>query len=137
MKKTILLIAMFAGNAMAETPMFPTTAVYSPMQAWDKTAAWSLPKRPRGYIATISTMMRFGPAISDYVTCTIPGMTGAAGTETVRFSVSFSETKTVTMTGFVSGATLGLSCISEGLKQYPISIDAQMSAVSVDAVTKR
>jgi hypothetical protein len=64
-------------------------------------------------------------------------MTGAAGDEKVRFSVSFSETKTVTFTGFVAGTSLALNCISEGQKLKPVALEASLVAVSVDQAVRR
>ena len=131
-----LLLAPVITQA-AEIPVYPTVGVYSPMKTYDKAAAWTLPNRPRGYLVTLSAAMRFDPAISDYITCELPGMTGGAGTEKVRFSVGFSETKTVTMTGYVPGASLQLVCMSEGSKLRPVALDAAMTAVSVDQINRR
>jgi hypothetical protein len=132
-----LIAATLPVSARAEIPVFPTVGVYSPMRNWDKAASWTLPNRPRGYLAIISAALRFDPAISDYITCTLPGMTGAAGDEKVRFSVSFSETKTVTFTGFVAGTSLALNCISEGQKLKPVALEASLVAVSVDQAVRR
>ena len=140
MKKALIAAALIAASLSAtgaEIPMFPTVGVYSPTRSFDKTASWTLPNRPRGYLAIISAALRFDPAISDYITCKLPGMTGVAGDESVRFSVSFSETKTVTMTGFVSGTTLALDCTSEGQKLKPVALDASLVAVSVDQAVRR
>lgn len=131
------LLAASTATPAAEIPIFPTVGVYAPMKTFDKSAAWTLPKRPRGYLAIISAALRFDPAISDYITCKLPGMTGIAGDESVRFSVSFSETKTVTFTGFVAGTALSLDCTSEGQKLKPIALDAAMVAVSVDQAVRR
>lgn len=138
MKMLSAVIALLCAiPAAAEVPIYTTVGVYSPMRAFDKSASWTLPKRPRGYLVTITSAMRFDPAISDYVTCTLPGMSGVTGTEQIRFSVSFSETKTVTMTGYVSGTSLQFICATEGQKLSPISLDAAMTAVSVDQAIKR
>ena len=139
MKKAIALaVAMFAAAvAQAEIPLYPTIGVYSPARGWDKTAAWTLPRRPRGYLVIISASMRFDPTISDYVTCTMPGMVGAAGDETTRFSVSFSETKTITLTGFVPGTSVQVQCLSEGQKARPVNLTASMVGVSVDQALRR
>ena len=137
--KTALIASLLLATATqaAEIPMYPTVGVYSPMKTYDKAAAWTLPNRPRGYLVTIGMAIRFDPAISDYITCELPGMTGAAGTEKVRFSVGFSETKTVTITGYVPGATVQLVCMSEGSKLRPVALDAAMTAVSVDQINRR
>lgn len=137
--KTALIASLLLATATqaAEIPMYPTVGVYSPMKTYDKAAAWTLPNRPRGYLVTLNAALRFDPAISDYITCELPGMTGAAGTEKVRFSVGFSETKTVTMTGYVPGASLQLVCMSEGSKLRPVALDAAMTAVSVDQINRR
>lgn len=132
-----MIAATLPFSARAEIPVFPTVGVYSPTRSFDKTASWTLPKRPRGYLAIISAALRFDPAISDYITCTIPGMTGVAGDEKVRFSVSFSETKTVTMTGYVTGTTLALNCASEGQRLKPIALSASLVAVSIDQAVRR
>lgn len=138
MKASIIALALLASSpAHAEIPMYPTVGAFSPMQAYDKVASWTLAKRPRGYLATVSATLRFDQAISDWATCTLPGMTGAVATEKVRFSVGFSETKTVTMTGFVQGTSLQLVCLSEGLKLAPTALDAAMTAVSVDQAVRR
>ena len=134
---SVVIASLFAIPASAEVPLYTTVGIYSPMKTYDKTASWTLPKRPRGYLATISAAMRFDPAISDYITCNLPGMTGAAGNEKIRFSVSFSETKTVTMTGYVAGTSLQFICASEGQKLSPISLDAAMTAVSLDQAIRR
>ena len=138
MKMLSAVIALLCAiPAAAEVPIYTTVGVYSPMQTYDKSASWTLPRRPRGYLVTISSAMRFDPAISDYITCTLPGMSGVAGNEKIRFSVTFSETKTVTMTGYVAGTSLQFICVSEGQKLSPISLDAAMTAVSVDQAIKR
>lgn len=138
MKASIIALALLATSpAQAEIPLYPTVGTYSPMQAYDKVASWTLAKRPRGYLATVSATLRFDPAISDWVTCTLPGMTGAVAAERVRFSVTFSETKTVTMTGFVAGTSLQFVCLSEGSKRPPDALEAAMTAVSVDQAVRR
>lgn len=140
MNRTIIAAALIAASASthAETPIFPTVGVYSPMKSYSsQSPSWTLPKRPRGYLAIISAAMRFDPAISDYITCKLPGMIGIAGDESVRFSVSFSETKTVTFTGYVAGTSLALNCASEGQKLKPVALDASLVAVSVDSADLR
>lgn len=139
MKKVMALAMLLVMPlvAQAELPIFATVGVYSPVKEWDQKAAWTLPKRPKGYLVIISASMRFDPAISDYVTCTMPGMAGVAGDETTRFSVSFSETKTVTITGFVPSTSVQLQCLSEGQKARPVSLTASMVGVSVDQALRR
>lgn len=140
MKALITLASLLLAPAItqgAEIPVYPTVGVYSPMKTYDKAAAWTLPNRPRGYLVTIGAAIRFDPAISDYITCELPGMSGAAGNEKVRFSVGFSETKTVTITGYVPSTSVQLNCISEGSKLKPIALDAAMTAISIDNANRR
>ena len=138
MNKIAIAALLAASSAQAtEIPIFPTVGVYAPMKTFAKSASWTLPKRPKGYLAIISAALRFDPAISDYITCKLPGMTGTAGDESVRFSVTFSETKTITFTGFVAGTALSLDCTSEGQRLKPMALDASMVAVSVDQAVKK
>lgn len=138
MKKIIAGVLLLGSiSAQAEVPIFPTIGVYGPTKEWDKVASWTMPRRSKGYLTIISAAMRFDPAISDYVTCTIPGMVGVAGDETIRFSVTFSETKTVTVTGYVPSTSVKLQCVSEGLKATPVSLTASMVSVSVDQAIRR
>lgn len=130
-------LLFMSGVAVADTPMYPTYGVYSPTKSYTAPPTWTFTKRPKGYLVTISAAMRFDPAVSDYVTCELQGMEGLAGSEKYRFSVAFSETKTVTFVGFVIGTSVGLNCATEGSKLKPVALDASMIGVSIDQATKR
>lgn len=143
MNKMFLIISLIAGlffsmiAQAADTPIYPTRGIYSPNKVYNQTASWSFAKPQKGYLVTISAAMRFDPAVSDYISCELPGMVGLAGNEKYRFSVSFNETKTVVFTGLAQGTNLSLVCASEGQKLKPVTLSASLIAVSVDQVAAR
>lgn len=133
----VLFVFFMSVAGAADTPLYPTYGIYSPNTVYSQTANWSFAKPQKGYLVTISAAMRFDSAVSDYITCELPGMVGLAGTEKYRFSVTFNETKTVTFIGLVQGTNLSLVCVSESMRLKPVALSAAMTAMSVDQVTKR
>lgn len=140
MKMILLMVAvMISTTAKGAIGVTPTVAPYSPTKNFPEgQASWNLlVKRSKGYIVNINAAVRFQNSISDYITCEFPGMTGQAGTEKIRFSITFGETKTFSISGFVPGATVQLKCISESQNQLPVILDASMTSIAVDQAYKR